>query len=896
MKKSILLLFLFLFLSKITAQNPGDLMTDFGDGGKVLANFGIDPINVKKQIIQNDGKIVLVGSKEHDFALSGFVTFIIRLNPDGTPDTTFNSTGVVTNNKFEYFKTVKISAAGKIIIGGASAANGTQFILCQYNSDGSIDTSFGTTGVFNTSYSYSSGDLIDFDVQSSGKIVIMYGSTFRRFNTNGTADSTFNWSIIFPSSDGNPVVPKIIKIMNDDSIIVAGIRANTEVLIKKFNANGFVDTSFNSTGVFTAGFINRITSLDIASNGKIIFYSKYFISSGTDVIHRYYLVQLNVNGTLDTSFGTNGVVMDDVIIPGYSHPYPDTMALPQIGTIKFLPNGKSVILEEIFVATSFEKHMALVKHNADGTLDANFGASDGRIILSNFELYRSSLDFNLRNNKILISGNRVISPFENNIVLTQLNEDGSLDTSFDTDGESHLFLPYQDEDRINKMVLQPDNKIIAAGTTMQNFRVRAVLSRYNPNGTLDSSFGTNGKVFLDDPSTNPSNYLIVTTPIIDTDNKIILLLSYGGYSIMHKFNADGSLDSTFGTTGILDLSTYGIFGNDVKVDADNNIFVAGSSPSISNSNDNDFAIVKLNPEGIIDTSFGTNGTSNSGSSTVTTEELNFLQILPNGKLIACGNKSSNSVAVLKYESTGLLDTTFNGNGQAIITGSVIDIDVTDEAIFLLNYGNSVVKLDQNGGFDNTFGINGITTPNLNYLSVLNSLNVLPNGSLVLSGRYTPNNASLSNFLLVNFNSNGSHNLAFGNNGVVTTNFNGYTGISSDLVITNDYSVILGGVGVTNNNYMTDLDFAMVKIYIGNALANNEYIAEEVTTFYPNPASDLIYISLNVKSFTIYTLDGKKVKTSIQNQTIDVSQLSDGIYLIQAQLNNGQTVTEKLVIK
>ncbi len=921
MKKFALFFFLVLSLTKIAAQNPGDLMTDFGVGGKVVTNFGIDPIIVEKQLIQNDGKIILIGDKNINGNNFGDNTFIIRLNEDGTLDNTFNSTGIVMSTIVKEFKDAKISPAGKIILIG-KLENTSQVTLCQYNSDGSLDTTFGTSGVANIPITYG---FVDFDIQSNGKIIILTTDSLIRLSANGSIDTSFNNGIIFPHPSGIiNVYPRVIKINTDDTLIIAAIRGGSaEVIIKKYNAEGVVDTSFNSTGIYTAPFIDKITSLDVAPNGKIIFYTKDFVTSGPNNISRYYLLQLNADGTSDTTFGVNGVVIDDVIIPGYAPPFPiSPILMSHKGKIKFQPDGTSVILEEIYLVASTEKDIAVIKHNADGTLDNTFGTLDGRVIYSNFNLDHSIPDFNFKNNKIFISGNTNISPFENRIILTQLNEDGSLDTSFNNDGEVHLYLPYHDGDRINKIVQQPDGKIIVAGTTSQNFINRVVLARYNSDGTLDMSFGTNGSVFLDDPD----NSILISTPILDSDNKIILLLSYThyGYSILYKFNTDGSLDTTFATGGILSLSTFDLFGKDVKVDADHNIFVSGSTSSISNDNDEDIAIIKLNYDGSINTSFGTNGMTTGGSSTITYEALDFLKILPDGKLIACGlrhiDNTFYSFVLCKYNSTGVLDTTFNGNGQVVFDGSFmlpLDIDATSDAVFVLylsedapnTYQNVIAKLNLNGNLVNNFGVNGSSRPNLNFYSSLNSLKVLPNGSLIASGRYTPNNNDTDLFLLASFTSNGSLDLGFGSNGVVTTDFYGTAASSSDFVITSDYSVILAGGVVKNNDNIADADFAMAKYYLGNLVFIPEEPVDEpeepvidpeepvieTYAFYPNPTTNSIYLNPEVDSFAIFSLDGKQMGFTRKNQTVDVSHLSKGIYITVATMKDNSVKNEKIII-
>ena len=134
MKKFLLLLFTFFLTITASSQFAGDLDNDFGINGKVTTNFAKAAITVNKQVIQPDGKIILVGNKklpdwiqnEFNQTIYGPVGIIIRLNADGTIDNTFNSNGTAINNSITDFIAVKILSDGKIIVGGNSGVNANQ--------------------------------------------------------------------------------------------------------------------------------------------------------------------------------------------------------------------------------------------------------------------------------------------------------------------------------------------------------------------------------------------------------------------------------------------------------------------------------------------------------------------------------------------------------------------------------------------------------------------------------------------------------------------------------------------------------------------------------------------------------------------------------------------------
>ncbi|MFB0926215.1 MAG: hypothetical protein QMB65_13190, partial [Vicingaceae bacterium] len=200
--------------------------------------------------------------------------------------------------------------------------------------------------------------------------------------------------------------------------------------------------------------------------------------------------------------------------------------------------------------------------------------------------------------KIIIIGS---SDDDTDYTLIRYNVDGSLDNTFGTGG-----IVTQDVngslDEGRAAVLQPDGKIIVTGRTGPNWSKKNFTSRHHSNGTLDTSFGTNGFSFVTDEDAVPE------TVSLQTDGKIVIVGDYLGPNdrdqLIWRFDGNGNLDNTFGTNGVTSTdSTYSLWGMSSAIQSDGKIIVGGytsTSPS-------DFMVMRYNSNGVLDNSFGTNG-------------------------------------------------------------------------------------------------------------------------------------------------------------------------------------------------------------------------------------------------------------------------------------------------
>ena len=266
----------------------GDLDVSFGTGGKVVTSILSQDDFAHSVAIQSDGKIVVAGETKNgtadEFALA-------RYNADGTLDTSFgNADGkVITNsaNNSEHAYSLAIQSDGKILLAGASGNFGDydDFALARYNTDGSLDTGFGTGGKVVTSFMSQDDIVRSVALQSDGKIVVA-GETkngtydefgLARYNSDGTLDTSFDGDgKVITNSNNNGDHAYSVAIQSDGKILLAGASDNTgndDFALYRYNTDGSLDASFGTGGkVVTAvgGGDDIGTSVAIQSDGKIV--------------------------------------------------------------------------------------------------------------------------------------------------------------------------------------------------------------------------------------------------------------------------------------------------------------------------------------------------------------------------------------------------------------------------------------------------------------------------------------------------------------------------------------------------------------------------------------------------------------------------------------------------
>jgi endoglucanase len=422
--------------------------------------------------------------------------------------------------------------------------------------------------------------ITDFDGTPTGT----YGAGFRdHLADRAQLDPSFGVDGTAATLIGANVAAYTVAIQPDGALVVGGQKYNGvdfDAALARYHPDGRLDTSFADGGTTVHSFAaHRDTFFDVAiqGDGKIV--AGGLAETGTVNSDDFLLVRYNIDGTLDTSFGTGGAVYTDF------RRDPSNYASDLIYSVVIQPDGK--ILAGGY-SNSRNDDYALARYMPDGSLDLSFGA-----------------------------GGKVVNDFG----------------------------PY---DRIYGLALQPDGRIVGIGEDS----VIAVV-RYMPDGALDSSFGSGGRTTVN----ILSNFGLGDALTLQPDGRIVV----GGYVnqpladfALGRLLADGTVDSSFGTNGRV-ITRFGP-DNDivsgVGIQADGQIVAAGSADSGSTAQpDQDFALARYNPNGSLDPSFGSGGTlvTDWGLTNENAQDMAFQQ---DGRIVAVGNHedalNGQSVALARY--------------------------------------------------------------------------------------------------------------------------------------------------------------------------------------------------------------------------------------------------------
>ena len=340
------------------------------------------------------------------------------------------------------------------------------------------------------------------------------------------------------------------------------------------------------------------------------------------------------------------------------------------------------------------------------------------------------------------------------------------------------------DDDARSVAVMPDGRIVAAGFGINGVNQDFAIARYNPNGSLDTSFNGNGRV-LAPIGTGDAG---ATAVAIQPDGKIVAagFVSTGSNSdfALARFNIDGQLDITFNGTGT--VITPVRFGNDLAfsmaLQADGKIVVAGSS---SNGFDDDFAIVRYNTNGTLDTSF--NGTGKVFTAFGSANDQAYaVAIQTDGKIVAAGFSfigAGNDFAVARYNTDGSLDTGFNVTGKTttpvgtstdLANALAIQSDAKIVAAGQAHNGSNIdfglVRYNADGTLDSSFnGTGKVVTPIGASHDVVYGIAVQSDGKIVAAGA-SVNSEPIPNadIALVRYNVNGALDTSFNATGIVIT--------------------------------------------------------------------------------------------------------------------------------
>lgn len=394
-------------------------------------------------------------------------------------------------------------------------------------SSGSLDISFGTGGIVTTSVGASYDFAIAGGIQSDGKIVAaghsFNGSTYDvalvRYKTDGSLDTAFGTGGKVKTPVGSLNSVTALGIQSDGKILVAGsfdtccgspVLYYSNIILMRYNTDGGLDSSFGSGGKVTTAIgnvHNFATALGIQPDGRIVVAGYYANHSGPWEIA---LVRYNIDGSFDSSFGTSGKVTTSLGASGYSH----------ATALSIQSDGRLVVAGYYFNGSNHD--FALVRYNADGSLDTSFGTG-GKVITPVGSSDDKATALGIQSDgKILVAGYS-----DNNIAVVRYKTDGSLDISFGTGGKVTTSVG-SSSSYASGLKIQSDGKIVVSGYYINGINAAEdpiydmAMVRYNANGSLDTSFGTGGKVTT--PFGNSDDF--ANSLVIQSDGKIVILGYY----------------------------------------------------------------------------------------------------------------------------------------------------------------------------------------------------------------------------------------------------------------------------------------------------------------------------------------------------------------------------------
>jgi uncharacterized delta-60 repeat protein len=364
-----LYLFLLLVKTSIVLSQPGSLDHSFGIFGIAMSPVISQLSYAHALAIQPDGKILVTG---HMDVNGTFRIFVVRYLNDGTPDPSFPTVLTSIGNSGEYARAIAVQNDGKVVVGGHIAGNHSDLLVMRLDSTGSYDTTFGAGGIVITDFQNSSNDETNgLVIQPDGKIVIAGWSSINvndvavvRYNTDGSVDSTFGAAGRVSTDLGRVEEGHHIALQPDGKILVAGFASSSvtanDVAIFRYHSNGQPDTSFGINGVampVIAPDDDAAFAMALQPDGKIVA-AGYVYTSFTYADNQ--VVRFDSTGNLDTSFNSTGVVVsnstgNDNIASG----------------VIVQPDGKIVITGRAFNQSTMD--FLLSRFNSNGSIDPSFG-------------------------------------------------------------------------------------------------------------------------------------------------------------------------------------------------------------------------------------------------------------------------------------------------------------------------------------------------------------------------------------------------------------------------------------------------------------------------------------------------------------------------------------------
>lgn len=709
--------------------------------------------SVEKVLIQPDEKIVLVGQVVNTAVDEfNYDYFIMRLMPDGSRDATFGTDGFSMYGYFDewgyfqrdYARSAALLPDGKIVIVGDTGPYGLSYAsIMRILPNGLVDPTFGTDGsyfinVSDDSYGRGIAVLGDGSMVMSGYFFDGQYVFFAKWNADGLMDETFGIAGIQIDSTIAGFNLKRMAITPDEKFILMGEK-NSTVMINRYTSEGIADTTFAYFELPHSGTIYYAEDLFIDEENHTYFC--YHASNPKD----YFLGKLTDVGGLDYSFNASGTAQFD-LTTGISECQSVVMSGETLYASGYADFQNDYDIATIAVTTEGEIDNGFA---TDGVWRANVGRSAD---------YGHAIALT-PDNKILIAGNNGF------VLVARVNETGVLDSTFGNNGvASHALYYGISYPTVTSVLSLPNGRIVVLA-----YDDDLVVSRLYPDGSLDPTFN-GGYTNL----TVGDEELYYTYDLAyQEDEKVLFSGIYYGYGFAYeeavfligRLNEDGTFDSTFNGDGLnydANFSESLNIARAIAVMPDDRIVAGGY---YVNDNEKQYPrLVRYMPDGSRDNSFSGDGAF---GATINGEEGRILDLKVDieNRIVGAGyvgavENDTVQIMVMRVTADGELDTTFADGGYFIydtpLEASARSIAVDDSnRIVVSGYayieiGNAAfftLRLLSDGTPDPTFGINGMLFTDLTPEDdIAYSMQIQDDGKIILGGTSSEN--LNTNFALV----------------------------------------------------------------------------------------------------------------------------------------------------
>lgn len=504
---------------------------------------------------------------------------------------------------------------------------------------------------------------------------------------------------------------------------------------------------------------------------------------------------------------------------------------------------------------------------------------------------------------------------------TILAQNGVLDDSFGINGLKTVSIENKNL-RGHFILTFSDNSFIVSGNFHESLYGSQInrscfISKHNSDGNLDLTFGNNGFILIPN---GPGGVSGITDMVKQADGKILISGAINGSPILMRIFENGNYDTSFGLNGIANISEFGKIGiqNNGKI-----IITTG----FQNGDTCIYSFFRYLQNGVIDTSFGNNGTILTDVTSYAYDYCQGIKILPDNKFITFGNSSFHwgnyrNAVVCKFDENGILDNTFGNNGVTITSVGAApgysifrDLEILDNGQIVTcgsseysggtgGFGGSkpvIVKYNSNGTLDTTFGINGIVILNtiFNANDNFHSLTVQADGKILGLGNSAFPFPYVQSYLnITRLTDTGNIDLSFGNNGVfLTNNNNSESNGGWAIEMQNDNKILAVGY-----SKITNMRLLICRLNYDSFLNANDIISESNIIIYPNPSTSELYIKgirrdskVEVYNFLGQICDVIKKVIGTNEMKLDVSTLSKGTYILKID-DNSNILIKKIIVQ